>query len=158
MAESISVASSFQFISYKIDEFNFEMSKSIGLLSFNGVIESDDWIIDINLKEPTLVKNSNSYIGGVACQIRLAINDEELATLTTGISGIFKADSSLKKEAEESLVKYQIPTILLPYLRTTVTTFLANAGFGTFIFPLINITQLAQDQLKDYQITTLAQE
>ncbi|MDQ7031324.1 MAG: protein-export chaperone SecB [Desulfonauticus sp.] len=61
-------------------------------------------------------------------------------------------EGKLEKEVEEKLVKYQIPALLFPYLRGTITSFLSNAGFASVILPLINIYALAKDYLSDMDI------
>ncbi len=50
MAESSSIISEFRFISYKIDDFNFEMSKNVSLLGFTENTKTDDWEINLNIK------------------------------------------------------------------------------------------------------------
>lgn len=152
MSESSSIISSFKFISYKVDDFKFEMIKHISLLSFSGNTKDDDWEINLGIKQPTYFKKTNSYIGGINCKISLLSDNKPVVNLDTSISGLFQADSELSKEIEESLVKYQIPTILFPYLRSTITTFIANSGFGSFVFPLINVVELSKKTLKDIQI------
>jgi preprotein translocase subunit SecB len=41
------------------------------------------------------------------------------------------------------MVRINIPAILLPYLRAAITTIISQAGFGTIVFPLINIYEIA---------------
>jgi len=152
MAEPSSIISNFKFISYKVDDFKFEMSKHLSLLSYVGNTNQDDWEINLSIKQPTFFKKNNSYIGGINCKISLLSEKKPILNLETSISGLFQSDNMLDKEVEENLVKYQIPTILFSYLRSTITTFIANAGFGTFIFPLINVVELSKKTLKDIQI------
>ena len=152
MVESSGIISNFKFISYKVDEFKFDMSKHLSLLGFVGNTVQDDWEINLSIKQPTFFKKNNSYIGGINCKIALLSDKIPILNLETSISGLFQSDDLLDREVEESLVKYQIPTILFPYLRSTITTFIANAGFGAFIFPLINVVELSKKTLKDIQI------
>ncbi|MDA3811423.1 MAG: protein-export chaperone SecB, partial [Spirochaetaceae bacterium] len=64
-------------------------------------------------------------------------------------------EPGVPKDTLINVAKYQFPTILFPYLRSTVTSFFANAGFGTFIFPLINVVELAKKLLTDNEIEEL---
>ncbi len=152
MADSSGIVSNFKFISYKVDDFKFEMSKHLSLLGYVGNAQQDDWEINLSIKQPTLFKKNNSYIGGINCKISLLSDKKPILNLETSISGLFQSDNQLDADVQENLVKYQIPTILFPYLRSTITTFIANAGFGTFIFPLINVVELSKKTLKDIQI------
>jgi preprotein translocase subunit SecB len=154
MAESStsSVESKFRFVSYKIDDFKFEMIKNISVLSYNGNINQDKTEINLRIKPPTFFKKNNIYVGGIDCKIGLISDDSSVFNLSVSISGMFQSENELQEDVKNSLVKYQIPTILFPYLRSTITTFIANSGFGTFIFPLINVVELSQKTLKDVQI------
>ncbi len=49
------------------------------------------------------------------------------------------------KAVEEQIVKNHFPVLLLPYLRSTISSFLANAGIVPFVFPLINLHRLAEN-------------
>jgi preprotein translocase subunit SecB len=61
------------------------------------------------------------------------------------IVGMFSAEQGrFSKDIEDKLVKIQIPAILMPYVRATITSLLAHAGFGSVIFPLINIHEVAR--------------
>ena len=155
MAEPSSITSSFKFISYKVDDFKFEMSKHISLLSYTGNTNKDDWEINLSIKQPTLFKKNNSYIGGINCKVSLLSDKKPIINLETSISGLFQSDNQLNHDVEENLVKYQIPTILFSYLRSTITTFIANAGFGSFVFPLINVVELSKKTLKNIQINII---
>lgn len=151
MDASSSIISSFKFISYKIDEFNFEMSKHVSLLSINkNIIEKSE--INIGLKQPIFMKKDNRFISGIDCKITIMSNNVPIVTLKAGITGLFTTDDVSDMSLVESIVKIQFPTILFPYLRSTITSFFANAGFGTFIFPLINVVELAKNNLENTPI------
>lgn len=151
MGASSSIISSFKFISYKIDEFNFEMSKHVSLLSINkNIIEKSE--INIGLKQPIFMKKDNRFITGIDCKITIMLNNVPIVTLKAGITGLFTTDDVSDMSLIESIVKIQFPTILFPYLRSTITSFFANAGFGTFIFPLINVVELAKNNLENIPI------
>lgn len=152
MAESCSIISKFKFISYKIDKFSFEMTKHISLLGFTGNINKDDWQINLAIRPPIYYKKDKLYIGGINCKISLLSDEKPILNLESSISGMFSSEDELDTESRDNLVKYQIPTILFPYLRSSITTFIANAGFGTFIFPLINVVELSRQTLKDIPI------
>ncbi len=151
MDASSSIISSFKFISYKIDEFTFEMSKHVSLLAVNkSITEKSE--INIGIKQPILFKKDNRFISGIDCKITLMSNGVPVVNLKASISGLFTTEDSIDPTLVDNIVKMQFPTILFPYLRSTITTFFANAGFGTFIFPLINVVELAKNNLENIPI------
>jgi preprotein translocase subunit SecB len=50
----------------------------------------------------------------------------------------------MDKKLEENMVHVNIPAILLPYLRSAITTILSQAGFGTIVLPLINVHEVTR--------------
>lgn len=155
MGESSSIKSNITFVSYKVDEFKFETSKNLTTLSYSENNNKTDWDISLAIKQPIYFKTNNTYISGINCRIIIISNSEKIGELHISISGLFQSDGKIELEDETNLVKYQFPAILFPYLRSTVTTFIANAGFGTFIFPLINVVELSKATLKDVEIKSM---
>jgi hypothetical protein len=149
------VISDFQFHSYKIDSTTFQMRKDIGVLLVP-LFNANGWAINFDFRRPQYFKANSLYIAGMDCQIYWyddSIKPEdrkpELATLvlTMGISGCFSSKGQFAPDLEDNLVRMHIPTLLMPYLRGAVSTFLSSAGYGTLIFPLINIAELAKKHL-----------
>ena len=130
MAESSSIISNFKFISYKVDDFKFEMSKHISLLGFSGNSNKDDWEINLSIKQPTLFKKNNSYIGGINCKISLLSDKKPIVNLEISISGLFQADNQLDKDVEENLVKYRAARAALGW------TYQANFPNNPFLIGL----------------------
>jgi preprotein translocase subunit SecB len=62
-----------------------------------------------------------------------------------GIAGVFSAESGMDKHLEENMVRFNIPAILMPYIRSAITSILAQAGFGTIVLPLINVYEIAKN-------------
>jgi preprotein translocase subunit SecB len=158
-----SVVSAFQFKSYKVDRFNFISKPDLNLLARFDGFSLEEWDVKFRFRCPIFFKKNNCYVGGL--DMRVSIPDKEqasdeegdseqnsLLSLDAGIAGVFAASDQFEKETEDTLVKIQIPALLLPYLRGTIASFLANAGFGSLIFPLINIHAVAEDALKDVVI------
>ena len=92
-------------------------------------------------------------LGGLKISLSLPDNtnkETELISLDCSIVGLFRIVDiqgyEKQKEIYDNLIKYQIPTILLSFLRATVISFFANAGYGSFFFPLINMYQIAKNQ------------
>ena len=56
------------------------------------------------------------------------------------------------KDVEKNIITLQFPSILLPYLRSTLTSILANAGFGSVVLPLINLVEVAKGAQKELEI------
>jgi hypothetical protein len=150
--------SAFKFLSYKIDNIKFEILRELGLLEFNQGFSRYPWEISIGIREPLFFKASKKYVGGLDTVFSLKTpespesNDEErievrqLVKIEIGIAGVFAVDEErFEKTVEDKLVLIQIPAILFPYLRSSVTSILANSGFGSVILPLINIHAVAKD-------------
>lgn len=155
--------SEFQFKSYKIDRFRYQMTPYLQLLEINETFDQNLWELEIGVRQPLFSKGQKAYIGGLDIRLSLELPDDqdkekkiEILQLEAGIAGLFVVkEGKFEKETEEKLVKYQIPALLLPYLRGTITSFLSNAGFASVILPLINIHALAEKQLKDIDIEVI---
>ncbi len=79
---------------------------------------------------------------------------QALASCSVSIAGLFSIDGEdkIEKKALASLLKWQFPQILLPYLRSTITMIMSSSGFGSVILPLINMQAVAQNQPEDLEI------
>lgn len=150
MDDKNSVTADFQFLSYKIDTIKFSVENSLGVLQCREPIDTDRFQLGIKIRTPqkfVYADGEAEYVGGL--DIRVGIlspkNDDcEIASGEFGIAGIFKKIGLLKDGLEEHMVKETIPSILLGYLRSTISSTFANAGFGSVIIPLININKLVQ--------------
>ena len=160
-----SIKSSFQFSSFKVDFLKLDVKKELALLELTGRIDPSLWDLKIAIRPPTFFKNKKYYVGGINAALLLypkVMTEEEkntseaLVTMEAGIAGIFNISDDVDRfppEVEKQLAFTQMPAILLPYLRATMTTLLASAGFGSVIIPLINIQKFTKDSLKDVEIT-----
>lgn len=160
MAES-SVKSSFQFKAYKVDKIHFFSKPDINVLTMMNSIPADEMNLAFAMRQPIYFNSEKIYVGGFDILFQVAAPSEEggqvseseenvLVKLELGIAGVFTVeDDRLSQELEEGLVKIHIPAILMPYARSAMTSLLANAGFGGVIFPLINIHNIAKEQMKD---------
>lgn len=149
MAES-SVVAEFDFVSYKIDAVSFKMGHEISYLLNTAPIKSEFINLSIKLRdtEKFIINEKITYIGGLVTQVTI-LNEADGATMVEGqfgISGLFTSKDSVDKQAEENFAKINLPALLMPYLRATMTNILSNAGFGTMLFPLVNIYELAKTQ------------
>ena len=135
------------------------MLHNTDVLAFSGIIPQQAWQITINIREPLYIKSKKNYIGGLDVCLKMSSinskkqiekNSEEenktaILELKIGIAGLFAVEEEkFSKEVEDNLVKVQIPAILFPYVRATITSLLANAGFGATILPLFNIHEIAK--------------
>lgn len=159
-----SVESPFRFLSYKVDEFIFQLADDVDVL-FADQINQEDWQFKVGFRQPQYFVDRKFYVGGFAIDMRVLYSvidkskkeeetaEEELINLHAAIGGIFQCEEGkLETEIENRLVKNHIPAILMPYLRSTISSFLANAGYGSIILPLININALAEEAMKDIDI------
>lgn len=158
-----SVTSEFQFKSFKVDRFVFTSQAKFNLLARVEGFPPEEWEFKFRFRNPMYFQKLKVYVGGVDVLLTIPDPDKSpdeeqdpvesaLVSLDTGIGGVFPVKERLDKDMEDGLAKIQIPALLLPYLRGTITSFLANAGFGTVIFPLINIHAAAADALKDVEV------
>lgn len=151
-----SVESGIQFISYKVDSFSFQMAKDLSILSRNDFLSGDwNWNYNLSVGIPTFFKDQSAYVCSVGCvgSLTKRSDNQQVLTFLLNLAGIFRASGGkLEVAVEESLIKYQVPAILLPYLRGVITTFLSTAGYGGVIFPLVNMNQVAEQALKDSTI------
>ena len=124
------------------------------------------WDIVFSIRQPSFFSQEKSYVAGLDIKIELKADNERtdesngksesLISLAAGIAGLFQvADGRLEADQEKKIVKNHFPVLLLPYLRSTITSLLANAGFTPFIFPLINLHKLTEDALKDIEVKVI---
>lgn len=160
MAES-SVKSSFQFKAYKVDKISFISKPDINVLIRMNNIPAEEMKLAFAIRQPIFFNSEKIYVGGFDLLFQVVAPNEEkepvaeseediLVKLELGIAGVFKVeDDRLSQELEEKLVKIHIPAILMPYARSAMTSLLANSGFGGVLFPLVNIHEIAKEQMKD---------
>ena len=158
MDDQSSVVAHFQFSSYKVHSFNLKCNPYIDFFLNNLKNIPNPWQFDIIILQPRYSNRNKHYICGLALngKIQDQTNQSILLDLSTEISGIFKVKEKIYSNGlEEKLVKIQGPSLLLPYLRGTISSYLANAGLGVFIFPLINIQQMAENSTANTEIKVL---
>ena len=145
--------SQFQFHSYKVDSFTFKSHHSLEVLARNESFK--EWQFRLGMNQPIYFERAKQYVCFLGFDGRVIKESEQdpLLELRATISGMFTVRERFRDKAlEETLVKIQGPSLLLPYLRSAVTSYVANAGFGTMIFPLINVHQMAEDSLEGIKI------
>jgi preprotein translocase subunit SecB len=155
-----SIAASFDFLSYKIDKIEMTMEKKVGYLINNDPVFPEDIKLSIKLRntEKYIFEDGIShYIGGLNTLVELIDKETKSVMLKGefGISGVFVAKDPVEKNAEENFAKINLPAILMPYLRASMTNTLSGAGFGTILFPLVNIYELAKNkslQIVDHSV------
>jgi|WetSurMetagenome_2_1015567.scaffolds.fasta_scaffold97736_3 preprotein translocase subunit SecB len=141
-----SVESVFQLAGYKIDDIKFTLNHTVGNL-LEGLEQSNETVFQIGFHEITKIPEERNciYICGISSKFELKTkNNESLAKGEVSLSGYFKTDNTFTENQEKHLVKLQAPTILFPYLRSSITNILASAGFGSIILPLLNISAMAK--------------
>jgi len=159
-----SVKSSFQFKAYKVDKISFFSKPDINVLARMNSIPTEEMKLAFAMRQPIYFNSEKIYVGGFDILFQVLApsgesdpvsesKEDALVRLELGIAGVFTVeDDRLSKELEEGLVKIHIPAILMPYARSAMTSLLANAGFGGVIFPLVNIHNIAKEQMQDKTI------
>jgi preprotein translocase subunit SecB len=154
MADNSSIAS-FQFITYKIDTVAFEAAKNTGTLLMNSISGSNQMNFEIGVRQAGkyLFNSTVHYIGGLNTKIQILDSSKtQILNGNFGISGLFRP-INMDEETEKNMVRYNIPAILMPYLRSAITTIVSQAGFGTVVLPLINFYEIAKNnpvEILDY--------
>lgn len=161
MPES-SVESPLHFETFKVDNLQLFMKPNFDLLALVGMIAPQLWDINYELRIPTYFKSKNKYVGGFTVHMNLfppgaqqqtKLPDNALIRFTASIVGVFRIDTGrVSEEVEKRLVKANIPMILMPHLRSVITSLFATAGYGSVIPPLVNIAVLAEHTFKDTEI------
>jgi preprotein translocase subunit SecB len=145
------IVSAFQFISYKLDIFQFDVTKDVKSLLFNNVLTPDQVELSISIRNPLHIRSDNAYVGGLDILLSLYFSSDHaesnrIAQGRAGVSGYFKVvEGPLDPELEKNLVRVQIPAVLFPFVRSAIASLTINAGFPGVILPLINVQELAKD-------------
>ncbi|MCL2833128.1 MAG: protein-export chaperone SecB [Treponema sp.] len=149
MAES-GITAEFEFVSFKIDSISMKMGNEISSLINTNPIKQDCIKLAIKLRntEKFIINDKVTLIGGLMTIIKITndVNGSIILDGQFGISGIFVSKNTVDKSDEEKFAKFNLPALLMPYLRATMTNILSNAGFGTILFPLVNIYEAAKSQ------------
>ncbi|MDR2759130.1 MAG: protein-export chaperone SecB [Spirochaetaceae bacterium] len=142
------VAAQFNFVSYKIDSINLKMNPTVKYLLKNEPIALKDIDFSIKLRstEKFNINGSIKYVGGLTTKITIMDEEDKKEILSGefGISGIFAPDGAVDQSSEENFSKISLPALLMPYLRALMANILSQTGFGTVLFPLVNIYELAK--------------
>lgn len=154
------IISSFQFLNFKIDRFQFFLAEDLDLLLSSEHIPQDRWNFKIGIRRPQFFTKNKTYVGGLTLEMSLPRekagdekDSEPLLSVSAEISGAFRCEEErFPKEVEEKMVKVHIPAILMPYLRSAITGFLAAAGYGGVVLPLINMHALIESDMDDAEI------
>ncbi|GHV04717.1 hypothetical protein FACS189485_10610 [Spirochaetia bacterium] len=151
---------SFQFVSYKIDKTSLRSAQNIKNLIWSMVLPGyrTDLRFSIRNVGKYFFSEKIHYVGGIDITLKIVDKDQNmLLNGEFGIAGLFQIDGKIEKTQEENMASYNIPTILLPYLRSAITTVISQSGFGTFVLPLINIYEIARKnpvEIIDYTKST----
>ncbi len=142
---SDSVNAGIQFIRYKMDHIELDVTQTLGVLNSSG--DSDcECAFQIGFFNPICYKNAQEALYVVSLLAKLELRDKDKIKIASGkfkITGLFKGVGDLDKKIEEKLIKFQAPAILFPFLRANISSILLNAGFSQIQMPLINVNEMA---------------
>ena len=131
----------FQFLSYKIDRIEFKIDNQPRNVLADMSPSSCGISYTISARNVFRVHRSfdTLYFGGMDLNFTVQDNSKlPVAFGSLGIEGAFSA-FSLSAEQEAALVHTNMPQLLYPYVRSTVTTVLGQAGITSVILPIINV-------------------
>jgi preprotein translocase subunit SecB len=143
------VTAEFDFVSYKIDIIDLRMGNKVQNILDTRSIRLEDTGFSISLRNTLKFRADDGrivYVGGITIKVSITDKDggDNALDAIFGIAGAFTPAGDVSSEDVDSFAKVNIPAILMPHLRATMTTVLSNAGFGTVLFPLVNIYELAK--------------
>jgi hypothetical protein len=155
-----SVKSGFRFAGFKVDAFEYQMLRNVAVLTLAQPLDLDAADFKFRMRQPIHIEKDRMYLIGIECAMSVfpegadvSNREEAIVSVTCGIVGAFEVTgTAFTPDLEEKLVKFQLPTILLPYMRGTITNFLNNAGFALTPLPLFNIQEVAKQTLENMQI------
>ena len=154
MAESGIVA--LEFLNYKITRLAIDVKPYVKI-----VIENQayiDWKFYHSFQQTLHDVGNDIYISQLALRVACfeigdlkplpSERDEAYVDIKGEITGIFKyhCEANLPNEQKDSLIRFQAPAILNPYLRAAVSGLLSFSGFPGAIFPLMNIFEMARQE------------
>jgi preprotein translocase subunit SecB len=156
------IESAFKFVAFKVHDLRLSMKPPVDIARPVG--PEDVWQLKIGVRVPQYLAVRKVYIAGLNLQLALfspellkdqpeLANDDAILFVEASCSGAFSvAEGQFSREIEDKLVKIQAPALLLPYVRATILSLLANAGFGSAMLPLINMNELAKMALEGTEI------
>lgn len=152
MDDRSSVVADFQMLGYKVDKINFSVQPIVANIQDNDLIDRSRFKLQIRIRNPQRfcdTKGSIVYVGGLDMKIKLLSSSNKrkvIASGNFGIAGSFvKNNKAMPSNQEKYMVLKTIPSVLLGYLRSTITSVFATAGFGSVLIPLLNINAIAND-------------
>jgi len=148
--------SAFRFMSYKVDSLELKIRNSLGMLQ--KVYFDEKWGIEFGLRIPQYWTNAKVYIAGLECKMTYPPLEGDpdggnAVEISGGAMGMFEVEEGrFAPEVEKDIVTKHLPTLVMPYLRSTLTSVLANSGIGIHVFPLVNLHEVAAETLKNQDI------
>ncbi len=146
MPKNSSIESSFQFINYKIDKIDFNLTHNTQFILRDSNKYNAEYMF--GFRDTGKIKKDDKffYVGGLGLKLLVKNqNNDKVAEGEFSITGVFGSKNEFSPKNETNLAKYQIPAILFPYLRAAITNILASSGFHNIILPLINIQEAAKE-------------
>lgn len=145
-----SIESSFQFVSYKIDDIKLTAIPNIANLEFPGPLGADQVQLQVGVNNPQAAEDRRHFVIGIRSRTVLfrestAKPESRMAELVIGLSGVFISNEDLDDATKDKLVKLQAPAILFAYMRSAITSILSAAGYGGVILPLVNMSAVAEN-------------
>jgi preprotein translocase subunit SecB len=136
----------FEFISYKIDKIELNLEPKMKFLLNNNYVKPENAKLGFKFRdvEKFNIDGKIYYVGGLGITVSIVDESEQILYGEFNISGVFTPTGTMTKSAEENFAMINIPALLMPYLRAAMTNTLASAGFGTILFPLVNIYEMAK--------------
>lgn len=120
------------------------------------------WDINLSIRHISYIIEHKIYIAGIDCNLKLypkitEKKPEDIAAhLNIGCAGSFEvSENRFDKSTEDRIVKLQFAALLFSQLRGSISSILANSGYGSVLLPLINIHAMFESKTEQIQINNL---
>lgn len=154
MASGSVALSEFEFLTYRITTMELHVRPLFDMGITNvGDINSVKWNVALGFADIT--KQNDLYAVPLSAEMKLIqagsweenLSDPYLTAMAVIVGFFrFKEINTFTEELKDRLLRCQCPTILFPYLRSTMSLMLQGAGFGASVMPLFNVAKMAEER------------
>lgn len=153
-AQGSLIPSGLEFLDWRIRQMELRTRANAAFL-FGLRPLNDLWESALTFSNPMYLKEDRIYLSTLGATMRLLKRDslgsedeEPLMTVSAFITGAFRfVGEEFERSKRENLILHQTPAILLPYLRASIGSCVANSGFQAPPLPLINLYETTKSMV-----------